>query len=81
VDPLPELRAFVLEDLLLGEAPPGFDEKAPLLRAIDSLGVLRLVAFVEKRFGVRIPDREVVPANFESLERLAASVRKLLGGR
>jgi acyl carrier protein len=78
VDPLPALRAYVVDELLVGEPPAGFDDRAPLLGAIDSLGVLRLVAFVEKRFGARIPDREIVPGTFESLERLASTVRGLL---
>jgi acyl carrier protein len=43
---------------------------------IDSLGIMKLLEFIEKELGVRIPDRDLVPENFETLEaitRLIAS--------
>jgi acyl carrier protein len=38
---------------------------------IDSLGILRLVAFVEERFGVQMPDEDVVFENFHSVNAIA----------
>lgn len=43
---------------------------------LDSTGVLELVTFVEQSFGVSVADDELVPANFDSLEALAAFVRR-----
>jgi acyl carrier protein len=48
------------------------DENEDLLSAgiLDSLAILQLVAFVEDRFGVKIPDEDVVFENFQSINAL-----------
>lgn len=43
---------------------------------IDSLGVMQLVSFVESEFAVRVDDTELVPENFDSVERVAAFVER-----
>lgn len=43
---------------------------------IDSLGILELVAFVEKEFGITVSDDELLPDNFESVRCLAAFVER-----
>lgn len=42
---------------------------------IDSLGILDLVAFVEKEFGIAVSDEDLLPENFNSVDHLAAFVR------
>jgi acyl carrier protein len=37
--------------------------------------MLRLVLFIEERFGVHVEDEELVPENFESARRLAQFVQ------
>jgi len=37
---------------------------------IDSLGLLRLVAFLEGEFGYRIEDEELIADNFETLRKI-----------
>ena len=41
----------------------------PLLKngLIDSLGILEVVTFLEKEFGIAISDEELLPENFESV--------------
>jgi acyl carrier protein len=41
---------------------------------VDSLGVLDLVAFLEKEFGLTISDDELTPENFSSIEQIATFV-------
>jgi acyl carrier protein len=56
-----------------GGAPLLPDE--PLLDGlVDSTSMLRLVLFVEERFGVRVEDDELVPENFETVRSLAEFV-------
>jgi len=38
--------------------------------------VLELVTFVEGKFGIAVPDDELVPANFDSLAALSAYVER-----
>lgn len=38
---------------------------------IDSLGILKLVSFIEERFGIQIPEEDVVFENFNSVEAMS----------
>ena len=38
---------------------------------IDSLGVLKLVSFIENQFDIKIPDEDVTIKNFRSLKDIA----------
>jgi len=75
-----QIRDFIARNLLYN--PEGFiyPDDASLLREgiIDSLGVLELVEFVQKSFGVKVDQQEVVPDNFDSVIRLSAYVRRKL---
>jgi len=48
--------------------PPTTDPDEPL--HIDSLGVIRLVAFLETDLGIRVEDEELIVENFETLRKL-----------
>src|SRR2546430_15560253 len=48
--------------------PPKPDPDEPL--HIDSLGVIRLVAFLETDLGIRVEDEELIVENFETLRKL-----------
>jgi acyl carrier protein len=37
---------------------------------LDSFGLPDLVAALEKEFGVRVPDKELLPANFASIQAI-----------
>jgi acyl carrier protein len=39
---------------------------------LDSFGLAELVALIESRYGVKVPDGEMSLANFESIDRIAA---------
>jgi acyl carrier protein len=45
---------------------------------LDSMGLVRLIQFIDERFGVSIPDGDVTPELFESPMRLAAYVQQRL---
>ena len=42
---------------------------------IDSIGLVRLIQFIEERFGISIPDGDVTPELFASPADLAAYVQ------
>ena len=70
------LRRFIVENFLFGlEEPPLGEDDSLLARGIvDSTGVLELVVFVERTFGVDVLDHEIVPANLDSLASLTRFV-------
>ncbi len=38
---------------------------------LDSLAILQLVAFIEERFKIKVPDEDVVFENFQSIDALS----------
>jgi acyl carrier protein len=71
------IRRFVLEAFLFTEDESQLSNSASFLEEgiVDSTGVLELVMFVEETFGITVKDEEVMPENFDSVERLARYVR------
>jgi acyl carrier protein len=53
-------------------------DETPLLSsgAIDSLGILELMTFLDERFGIELTDEHFDPANFDSLGHLARFVER-----
>ncbi len=66
------LADFIKQELLKGRNVK-LDDELDLLSAgvIDSLGILRMVAFMEERFGVKVPDEDVVFENFQNIKVMA----------
>lgn len=72
-----QLVDFIGTKLLLRADASNLDANAPLLGGLlDSVSILRLVAFVEERFGISIEDIDLVPENFENVNALAAYIRR-----
>ena len=68
----PKLKEYI--DNNRGSLPPVTDPDEPL--QIDSLGLIRLVAFLESDLGIRVEDQELIADNFatlRSLEQLLAT--------
>jgi acyl carrier protein len=72
-----DIRDFIAANLLYSPDGFAYADDASFLQEgiIDSLGVVELVAFVQKQFGVTVDQSEVTPDNFDSVARLAAFVR------
>ena len=70
------VRAFVVENFLFGDAAQAPSDEESLIEndIVDSTGVLELVAFIEDSFGISMADGDVVPANLDTIERIAAFV-------
>jgi acyl carrier protein len=70
------IRNFLLEKFPLARKR-GVTFQDNLLESgiLDSLGILDLVAFVEQNFAIILSDDELIPENFQSIERLTAFVQ------
>ena len=62
----PKLKEYI--DNNRGSLPPVADPDEPL--QIDSLGLIRLVAFLESDLGYRVEDEELIAENFATLRKL-----------
>ena len=45
-------------------------------RRVDSTGMLEVIMFLEETFGIKVGDDEMVPENLDSVDRIAAFVRR-----
>lgn len=72
-----KLKAFIFDELIFADDPDAFGEDDDLLEAgLDSMGIMRLVMFIEEEFGVTLPDDELEPDNLKTLKRLEAWIRR-----
>lgn len=65
------LIEFIKQDLLKGRVA-NLSAEDDLLDSgiLNSLGILQLVAFVDERMGIQVPDEDVVYENFQSISAL-----------
>lgn len=72
-----KLKAFIFSELIYHEDPAAFADDDNLLEAgLDSMGIMRLIMFAEKEFGVTLPDTEIEPGNVQSLNALENWIRQ-----
>ncbi len=72
-----EIKNYV-EKNILAEAVQ-VDAATDLKQAgIDSFSTVEIILFIERKFGVAIPDEKLVPENFKTLQSLAAIVQELM---
>jgi acyl carrier protein len=76
-----QIKSFVIENFLFGtdDATLGDDDSFLESGIIDSTGVLEVVGFIEDEFDIEVLDEELVPDNFDSLNKLVAYITKKQG--
>ena len=80
---LETIRDFIACNFLFEETSEMLPDDASLLQLgiIDSTGVLNLLMFTEEQFGLQIPDTDVTPEHFDSIQRLADYVSAKLAAK
>ncbi|NJN55428.1 MAG: acyl carrier protein [Anaerolineae bacterium] len=73
-----QIKKYIAENFLFSSNGFTLDDDESLLEAgvVDSLGVVELVSFVEEKFGITVPDDDIVPDNFDSVDNLAAYIAR-----
>lgn len=76
-----ELRRFILTEFSDNGAPQHLADDQSLMKSgmIDSLGILKLLAYLEETFGIFVSEEELAPENFETLERLCSFIHSKSG--
>ena len=76
-DVKPQVREFLSELLPTGKMST-LNDDTPLRTSglIDSLGVLRLVSFVEEKFGVEVDAYDAGVQNFDTVNLIAAFLER-----
>jgi acyl carrier protein len=72
-----ELEKFVVSELAVEHDKKSIaaDEDLLMQGIIDSMGVLKLSSFIEEKFDIKVTDIDMVPENFQTLERLTQFIK------
>jgi len=71
------LKKFIFHELVHISDARSFTDDDDLLEAgLDSMGIMRLVLFIEKTFSITLPDEEIEPDNIQTLNKISAWVRR-----
>jgi acyl carrier protein len=73
-----ELEKFLLTEASLDSEKKSIKPDEDLLMSgiIDSMGILKLVSFIESKFGIKINNEDILPENFQNLNSLEKFVEK-----
>ena len=76
-----DIRDFIVSNFLFGVDDGSLKREDSFLQngVIDSTGVLELVEYLEKSYKIDVSDHELVAANLDSIQRVAAYVSRKLG--
>jgi acyl carrier protein len=69
-----EIKDFILQEFLVGANPEELTETTPLIDSgiIDSMAMIKLVVFIEERFGKTV---EVDAEQLSSIESIAGAIQ------
>jgi acyl carrier protein len=71
------VREYILAEFLPGEDPAELTDDTPLISGgiLDSISTLKLVTFLEQRFGISLEAHEAGVEHLDTLERIEALLR------
>jgi acyl carrier protein len=72
------IREFVVQEFFAGREPPLLRSNAKLVSTgvIDSVGTMRLVLFLEQRFGILIQPEDISTGSLDTLDAMSALVER-----
>jgi len=75
---LENLENYLLTEIAadLGKKSLAPDEDLLDRGTIDSLGMMKLIVFIEETFGIKVIDEEIVPENFQTLNSMTGFVEQ-----
>ena len=74
------VRNFLSTELGKDVAAVGPDDSLLESGVIDSMGVLQLVAFLERTYGIKVEDDDLMPENFDTIGAIAAFIEERQAG-
>jgi acyl carrier protein len=75
------IRQYILENILFTEDESALHDEESFLDGgiIDSTGVMEIILFIEESYGFRVNDDEMLPANLDSVNKLATFIQRKQG--
>lgn len=76
-DIVSDIREFLSRELGRDVSRVGDTDSLLEAGVLDSIGVLALVSFIERRYGISVPEDEMMPDNFDTVEAVARFVDRM----
>jgi acyl carrier protein len=75
---LQNLEKVLLTEIAVDLGKKSLDPDEDLLEQgiIDSLGIMKLILFMEETYGIAVADEEVVPENFQTVSMMVRFVEQ-----
>jgi acyl carrier protein len=75
------IREYVTREYLEEGDDREIADDTPLISGgiVDSFSMVSLKLFLERQYAIRIPDADASPANFNTVDRIAALVTRFTG--
>lgn len=76
-----QIQQYILENFMYSDNSAELSGDLSLIDSgvMDSTGVLELVGFIEETFGVQVDDTELVPENFDSIDKITGYIQHKMG--
>lgn len=72
-----EIKTYIQQNILAGDLQIDADSDLKNV-GIDSFSTVEIILFIERKFGIAIPDEKLLPDNFRTLRALASTVKELM---
>ena len=71
---------FITETFLSRNPSQDFSDDTSLIESgiIDSLGIIKTLDFIERQFGFKVPEQDVIPEYFDNIRTIASYVEQHL---
>ena len=71
------VKDLILREFLPGEDPSELTDTTPLITGgvLDSIATLKLVMFIEERYGISLQAHEVDPEHLDTISQIAQLIR------
>lgn len=80
MDTIKEIHDFLVAEFPSEQSSYAPDENLLAQGIIDSMGLLKLVTFLETKFDIETTDEDLVPENFTTLEMIRDFVERKRNG-
>jgi acyl carrier protein len=75
-----ELRTFIVTAIPAAArlTALGVDDRLFELSLFDSAAILETITFCEERFGIELPEDDLIPENFETIRHIARMIDRMV---
>ena len=76
-----KIRQFILKEVCSESGIQSIEEDEPLIDSgiLDSLGILKLLSFLDEEYGIDLSSAEIKPENFVNIQTISELVEKQKG--